>query len=240
MFVRLTLNSLSLWERGGQLFTANSLEDWYTTNIWCRVLDDCFLTLPHVILQRKEVVCQSSVIRRNSNRSDTSSKYKSGPRMDGMLRSLTEDSHEFCAIEAAPHLRGGPLATKWLSDRAKLVKVMRDMLGRLIAVSRYDATIVKDLQVVGVSIAGLVVQFSRLCYGNGYVTLLATEPPQSLPSDIDQIQDLLEVLPMVLSIKSVLATTVTAFRSRSRKAPPSADATGSSRIPELPSPPPGL
>jgi hypothetical protein len=61
MFVRLTLNSLSLWERGGQLFTANSLEDWYTTNIWCRVLDDCFLTLPHVILQRYGSICLSFV-----------------------------------------------------------------------------------------------------------------------------------------------------------------------------------
>jgi hypothetical protein len=139
--------------------------------------------------------------RINSQRNDPSTRLKTGPRLDGILRSLGGPTHEFCAIEAAPSLLSGHVATKWLSDKAKLPKVLRDMLSRLIIVSGHDADIARKLQVVGVSIAGLMMQVSRLCHGKGYVTLLVSEPIWSAPSEIEQITDLLELLPAILSIK---------------------------------------
>jgi hypothetical protein len=80
---------------------------------------------------------------------------KSDPRLDGIVRSADDESHEFCAIEFAPKLRGGTFATKGFSDSAKLQKVLRDMLSRLITLVDQDAQIVKRLQVVGISTAGL-------------------------------------------------------------------------------------
>jgi hypothetical protein len=233
---------LRLWKSECKPFSSTHLEDWYTNNIWCRLLDDCLLTLQHVHLERKEVACQSSSLRRNRKREDAADRQKSAPRLDGLLRGNHDTSHEFCAIEAAPSLPCGPMSTKWLRDRLKLVIVLRDMLCRLISVSGHDAAVVQHLQVVGISFAGRSMQPMRLCHpGKGYVTLLVSDPLRTVPSDCGQLRDLVDLLPSILGLRGVLRATIEAFHgrdgngSRARRAD-----SATACIPEQPSPADGF
>ena len=132
---------------------------------------------------------------------------KSGPRLDGLVRSVDDDTHEFCAIEAAPRLRGGISSTKWLHDKAKLGKVLRDMLSRLITLADHDARTVRCLQVVGISTAGLTMQVSRMCHRGGYVSLLTSETPRAVPRAVAQFQELLKFLVAFVQIKVPLPPT---------------------------------
>jgi hypothetical protein len=133
----------------------------------------------------------------------------------------------------APRQSAGLSATKWLDDKAKLTKLLRDMLDRLIKVSDHDARIVPQLQVVGLSIAGLSFQMSRLGYGKGYISLFSSEPVLTAPSAVGQLKDLLKLLILVtrmkvshhlveldsiwhLTIQRVVATTISVFQSRTQ------------------------
>jgi hypothetical protein len=149
----------------------------------------------------REVTCQSSALRKNRNRTETSSRMKTGPRLDGVVRSVDDDSREFCAIESARRLRGGTSSTKWLSDNAKLQKVLRDMLSRLVTLVDNDPQIVRRLQVVGISTAGLHLQVTRLCHRKGYVCLSTREQLFSVPDDVMQVKQLLLLLVAVVRTK---------------------------------------
>lgn len=214
---RVILQFLILFEHDGVPMRDDHLESWYTSNIWSDVIDKLFLSLPRVFLHRAEAVCQSSVSRKNRDRTETSSRLRSAPRLDGLVRSFDDSSHEFCAIEAAPQLRGGMLATKWLHDKAKLAKVLRDMLSQLVADAKYDRHITRQLQTVGIMTAGTSMQASRLCYGNGYVSLLVTEPLGNVPRVVGRLTDLLRLLVAFVQIKDVLASSIMAFQSRSHE-----------------------
>jgi hypothetical protein len=126
---------------------------------------------------------------------------KTGPRLDGVVRSVDDDSHEFCAIESAPRLRGGFSATKWLSDNAKIQKVLRDMLSRLVTLVDNDPQIVRRLQVVGISTSGLNLQVTRLCHRKGYVCLSIREKLFGFPDDVMQLKQLLLLLIALVQTK---------------------------------------
>jgi hypothetical protein len=152
-------------------------------------------------LRSREVICQSSALRKNRNRTETSARMKSGPRLDGIVRSVDDDCHEFCAIEAAPRLRGGTSSTKWLSDNAKLLKVLRDMLSQLASAVAYERRIVQQLQVVGISTAGLTMQVSRMCHRKGYVCLFTRDLLLNIPDDVKQLKQLLLFLAAFVQTK---------------------------------------
>jgi hypothetical protein len=126
---------------------------------------------------------------------------KSGPRLDGIVRSVDDDSHEFCGIEAAPRLRGGTSATKWLSDNAKLQKVLRDILSALAAAVAHERRVVQRLQVVGISTAGLACQVSRMCHRAGYVCVFTKETLNKIPDHIGQFKQLLLFLAAFAQVK---------------------------------------
>ena len=108
---------------------------------------------------------------------------------------------------------------------------------RLITLTEHDEAIAQQLQVVGISFAGRMIQPARLCHGKGYVTLLVSEPLSTVPSGIGQLRDLVDVLPVILRLRSVLRTTIEAFRGRAGNGPRvSSVDSAKKRIPEQPSP----
>jgi hypothetical protein len=141
------------------------------------------------------------VLRKNSDRTEISSRMKSGPRLDGILRNNEDDSHEFCAIEGARTQRGGTISTKWLSDNAKLRKVLRDMMSRLAIVADHERRVVEQLQVFGISTAGLTMQVSRMSHREGYVCLLVVDELYHIPKDIQQFKQLLLFLVAFVRVK---------------------------------------
>ena len=146
-------------------------------------------------------MCQSYVRRKNRGRIDTSSRSMSGMRLDGMLREISDRTHEYCAIESATTQLGGSASTKALNDKAKLMKVQREMLSRQVSEANHNEGIVRKLQVVGISTAGLTLQVSRLCHVKGYVSLMMTHDPQVVPTDMRQFSSFLILLATVVKIK---------------------------------------
>ncbi|KAA8901575.1 hypothetical protein FN846DRAFT_908926 [Sphaerosporella brunnea] len=166
---------LLLFEHEDQPLRSKCHENWYSVNIWSPIIDGSFLSNPGVILVRGEFTCQSSILRRNRRRSEPSLRM----------------SHEFCVMEVATTLRSKPTSKKWLTDKAKLTRVLRDMLSWLITLADHDRRVVDKLQVVGILTAGLDMQMSRRCQRKGYVCLLVRERLRSIPNDVRQFKELL-------------------------------------------------
>lgn len=67
----------------------------------------------------------------NRKRTHTSkSRVISGPRIDGIIREFGDYPLEYGAIEVSPSHKG-QFATKWITDRTKLLKVLGHMVRRL-------------------------------------------------------------------------------------------------------------
>ena len=152
-------------------------------------------------IYRCELTSNSYLLRKNRNRTDVSRRVKSGPRLDGILRDVNDRSYEFCAIEGAPLLSGGTISTKWLRDKAKLRKALRDIISRLAIEANHERRVVEDLQVVGISTAALTMQVSRMTHRKGYVCMLAVDRPLTIPHDVRQLRKLLVFLAAFVRIK---------------------------------------
>ncbi|KAA8900878.1 hypothetical protein FN846DRAFT_891972 [Sphaerosporella brunnea] len=158
------LNSLRICETDSEtIIVADQLEQWYCYHLWF-LFDKLFLSLPRIILVRRESTCRASSLRKNRNRTETTARAKLGRRFDGILRSVEDHSHEFGALEAARQLPGGTETTKWMSDCRKLGRALRDMLSRLHEVVGHEPGVFEKLQVVGIFTAGREL---RMCLG-GY------------------------------------------------------------------------
>lgn len=199
----------------GQLLRKDHLEGWYSIHVWS-LLDDCFLSFDDISIQRVEATCRATAIRKNRERTDTRMRMKSGPRLDGIIRSVEDDSHEYGGMEVARTLDGGTSSTKWLRDTQKLVRALRDMLDRLHQIVEHEPTLVKKLQVVGFITAGRALMMLRLCHPKGYICVLKNERLLEVPSKVPQLKQLLLLLASVVQMKGVVARSVDAVRCRSQ------------------------
>lgn len=125
---------------------------------------------------------------------------KIGCRLDAIIRTVEDDYYEYGAMEVARTFNSVK-STKWLGDSFKLAKALRDMLFRLHELVDNDETIVKKLQVVGVTNAGLSFQYVRMSHPNGYVCLLQREKLQQVPKVVQGVVDLLHLLMNVVQVK---------------------------------------
>lgn len=203
------------------IIVADQLEQWYCYHLWF-LFDKLFLSLPRIILVRRESTCRASSLRKNRNRTETTARAKLGRRFDGILRSVEDHSHEFGALEAARQLPGGTETTKWMSDCRKLGRALRDMLSRLHEVVGHEPGVFEKLQVVGIFTAGRELRMCRMCHPKGYLCLLKWEGTHTFPTSVPQLQQLLMLLAHVVQMKGVVARTVDAVRSQAQA--PSAEA----------------
>ncbi|KAA8897473.1 hypothetical protein FN846DRAFT_963666 [Sphaerosporella brunnea] len=195
---------LMLFRAPGEPLRASHLEDWYNSNIWSQIIDNCLLDLPGMTLERGETVCRATALRKNRNRTKTGglgNRQKIGPRIDGIIRTVEDDFFEYGGIEVARSFSGGMRSTKWLSDSLKLAKALRDMLFRLHELADHDKAIVKKLQVVGIFNAGLSFQLIRMSNPKGYVSVLQREKRQEVPKSVSDLQKLFPLLKCVAQMK---------------------------------------
>ncbi|TGZ83442.1 hypothetical protein EX30DRAFT_156032 [Ascodesmis nigricans] len=136
------------------------MEGWYNYNVWHQIIDVAFVPVPSIMLARGESVCRASSLLLNRNRTCTGpeNRQRLGPKLDGIIRTVTHDYLEFGAIEAGKDFYGTG-ATKWIEDGAKLRGVLRDMLVRLH--DMVDEESVGKLQTVGIICGGLKLQLVR-------------------------------------------------------------------------------
>ena len=153
------------------------------------------------IISRSELVCHAYVLRKNRNRTEDDGRLKTGKKVDGLFHELRDRKVEYGVIESARVLTAGDASSKWLSDKGKLRKTMRDIMGRLAINTRHESRVLAELEVIGVSTAGLDVQLLRLTQPGGYVCLLHNDMPQSVPPHIAQFPQLVFVLALILKAK---------------------------------------
>lgn len=146
-------------------------------------------------------------------------RLKTGCRLDAIIRTIEDNSHEYGGMEVARSFRD-VTSSKWLGDDFKLTKALRDMLFRLHELVDHDKSIVKKLQVVGVlnagtsrtqpglvlfinsdSNPGLALQITHMNHPNGYVCLLQREKLQHVPTNVQNLMKLLQLLKRVSQMK---------------------------------------
>jgi hypothetical protein len=153
-----------------------------------------------IVLSSAEIQCKSSVLRKNRDRR-VHDRLKSALKHDGILHDRLNSEHEFGLLECSPQQRTVAHSRKWLGDRQKMRRPLRDMLIRLIAEVNYNRGLVEELEVFGFTFSALTLQVSRMTQRHGYVCLLNTYPSVSVPQSLQQLPRFLHVLCHVVQIK---------------------------------------
>lgn len=154
---------------------------------------------PPLTRERKEASCRASAERRNRNRT-TNTRARIGPRLDAVIRTVEDDTHEYGGMEVARSYTG-QTSSKWLGDMFKLAKALRDMLHRLHERVDHDEDVVRKLQVVGVLCAGVKIQTVRMGCWKGGVGLLVKDPPMEVPVSVEGLTGLYKVIAGVQRMK---------------------------------------
>ncbi|KAG0138638.1 hypothetical protein HOY82DRAFT_631252 [Tuber indicum] len=209
------LKFLILFEAPDNPLIQQHNEGWYVFNIWSQILDTGVLDLQGLALERGENTCQATSLCRNHQRDDPMGRVKLGHRLDGIIRTLVGGHHEFGGIEDGATFKGGVVATKWKSDQSKLIKCMRDMFKPLDDLVNSDPTIKRRMQIVGISTAGLALQYTLLGHrGHGHVYLLQKGKVVQVPTTVGELPDLLRILVMVAQLKQLVKVSFEAVNER--------------------------
>lgn len=200
-YVLTSNNRLVVWDSPSHPLRSTHLEDFYSNLIWAPILDQCFLSLPFTTIVRGESTCHSTASRKNRHRT-LQTRMRQGKRLDGVIRSVEDNTHEFGGIEVARTAAGGEMSTKWLTDAEKLLKALRDMLGSLCGLAGWKKNSTQRLQVVGVVCAGLKMQVMRMGrWREGVVAVVSREVIVEVPVEVEQLKVLLKLLVMVASMR---------------------------------------
>ena len=126
---------------------------------------------------------------------------RTGPKLDAVIRTVEDNTHEFGGVEVARTDAGGAGSTKRLGDAGKLVRAMRDMLFRLHERVGHDEGVVRRVQVVGVVCAGVKMQAMRMGCWRGGVAVLVPEMELEVPVEIGGAKRLWQILAGVQRLK---------------------------------------
>jgi hypothetical protein len=203
---RVVCNTCHILSAPSGLLERAHAEDWYNMQIWSHVIHAAFFSHPSIMVAPGETTCRASSRLLNMDRSQTKgaeNRQKSGPKMDGIIRSVGENFFEFGAIESGKTL-GDTNTTKWISDGLKLKRVMRDMLVRLH--EEVDEDAVRHVQTVGILTSGLRAQLFR-CWAprkGGVVVCETVGPVHEFPRNVPRLHrslwPLLEMVSLAVEI----------------------------------------
>lgn len=144
----------------------------------------------------KEFQCVASA-RRKSVREHLAT----GPRLDGVVRTVEADRYEYGVLEVGRKWEGIN-STKSLGNSWKIILCMHDMLRRLHERVNNRADVIHKLQVVGILTLGLRLHLIRLCHPKGYVCLLIREKGHSVASVASELEELLRLLVRIVQCKA--------------------------------------
>lgn len=180
-------------------------------HLWSRLIDDCFYGHQYFYLERREGTMAATTARRNRHRvPDENARLRTGRRADGVLRLISDPRQEFLLIETSRGFKGEHVA-KWRSDCKKVAKGLHDMMVFLNRESGYSMKILRRLQVVGLVCSGNNMQVFRLVCPGGQVCVLKTEQILTLPSNIEKLAGLLNIVLVILQLKEVIEGTAQAM-----------------------------
>lgn len=193
----------------------NNAEDFFSNQLWATIVDRCFWNIKGITVQRKEITCMAVAERKNRNRNSTGTgnRAKMGYRVDGVVRTIEDETYEYAAMEVGK-VQKTRTSSKWLNDGLKLARTLRDMLRRLLELVDNADTIMSHVQVAGVLTMGPLLQLLRICRSPGYVCLLTREKIERVPTHVADLSDLLLLLKCMLRAKNVVKSCVEIVKTR--------------------------
>lgn len=200
---------LGHWEDPNQPLRAPQLEESLSSALWAPLIDHPLRGLLGVQMVHKESCCKSTASRKCRERTEKSERQASGPKVDGIIRSIEDDSLEFGSMEVSKSWGGvGGKSTKRLGDIEKMIKTLRDMLFQLHERVEFNPAVTKKIQVVGIICGGLKVQFFRM-YSVGYIAVLKREAIEMVPiecSGFANLKKLITKFAMIKVLSAILCT----------------------------------
>ncbi|KAG0132707.1 hypothetical protein HOY82DRAFT_605992 [Tuber indicum] len=201
------------------LLKALKSESWYGFNIWSDILDASLIDLRGPTVERNRAMCRATAEFRNLEEGNHG-RVKVRPFHSGIIRSLENDYHEYGGIEDGPSFGGCVREREWLVDNFKLLKSLRDMLKRLDKLVQNNPHVRQRMQVVGISTAGLAMQYAYLGYSPvgyspvGYVYLLQRGEIMHVTTSIEGFPNILRMLVTVARVKELIRVSFEAVQLR--------------------------
>ncbi|CAG8639785.1 20349_t:CDS:2, partial [Dentiscutata erythropus] len=171
MSVRTLVN---LYENMDSPLVRNQYEDWFTVALFGACIDMCMRTAQlGTDVKRTDAPSLASANRKNRNRPKNVRKFI-GRKIDGIVYIINR-LLEVGAIEAARSF-SGESHRKYLNEKFKMPKTLRDMLADHIRAVNYDEEKINKIQVFGILHFGLRIQFTRLWRTGGSITIFHKDP----------------------------------------------------------------
>ncbi|KAI5838943.1 hypothetical protein DFP73DRAFT_615846 [Morchella snyderi] len=175
---------------------------------WVNTVLRCWSDLcqtPNVFEQNHREFCGESKSLCTTDRKNLHPEHKKRKRIGHLYDGILQiNGHEVGVAEHARYF-AGEKEKKWVADTLKVVKVLHDMLYHLqMHVHPDSPSGLGGLHVVGMVTAGWRCQFLRMVYGKGYICLLSTDDVRKIPTSVENISSLLELLGFLWKTREML------------------------------------
>ncbi|CAG8515228.1 12442_t:CDS:2 [Ambispora leptoticha] len=168
MAVRTLVN---LYENIDSPLIRNQYENWFTVALFGMCIDLCMRDIQlGTDIKRTDASSLASANRKNRGRSGNKGIRKLiGRKIDGIVY-IVDRTLEVGAIEAARSFLGVS-DRKYLLEKFKMPKTLRDMYADLVRTANYNEEKANNLQVFGILHLGLWIQFTRLYRAGGSICI---------------------------------------------------------------------
>ncbi|KAG0212483.1 hypothetical protein BGX28_006250 [Mortierella sp. GBA30] len=168
----------SLYEDHKNQLPDSKSESWYITEVWA-IFMKLLVGGNDLLKYEPGEVCSSASSLRKNNKRQLDTRHSVGRKIDGLVI-CSQTVYEIGAVEMGK-VDEGSTGTKVLKDGIKLAKVLKDMFD-IICDQCYTTSAIKDkLEVYGILVSGLRVEFVSLRYMRGRFYRLTREHTISIP-----------------------------------------------------------
>ncbi|KAF9178284.1 hypothetical protein BGZ50_007843 [Haplosporangium sp. Z 11] len=167
-----------LYEGHGNKLSKSKSESWYATKVWSIFFELLVWGSEWLEFEPGEVYSSASSQRKNKDR-ELDTRHALGRKIDGLI-TCGEGQYEIGAVEIGK-TDEGTTGTKVLSDGRKLAKLLKDMFDTIGSQCLWAGEIKGKLQVYGLLVSGLRVEFVTLRYLEGRFYRLTREHTISIP-----------------------------------------------------------
>ncbi|KAF9417761.1 hypothetical protein BGZ76_004487, partial [Entomortierella beljakovae] len=206
LLYRTMLSLSSLYEDNQNSIPGTKSESWYTLEVWSIFIKILVSGREILSFDHGEKCSVASGQRKNNNRHDSSTRQAVGSKMDWLI-SCGEAYDELFAMEAGKHDRGAT-GTKAITDGVKLPKVMKDMFNRICGHCQWRNAAMENLEVYGLLISQLRVDFLSLRHIKGHFYRLKREQSFTIPTTLTEksIRRILVIISVFLQLRIRMET----------------------------------
>lgn len=203
----------NLYENTDHPLARSHYDDWFTVALFGSCIDFCMRDMRlRTDIKRTDAPSLASANRKNRGKLPKKRKFI-GRKIDGIIY-IIDRLLEIGAIEAARCFIGVS-DRKYLLEKFKMPKTLRDMLADMIRDVNYEEKRVNKFQIFGILHFGLRVQGTRLWRAGGSITVFCKDPQVYYISDkfsVEGVKDFLKFLAMIHRYKIIMKNNLNILR----------------------------